>query len=168
MDKNGLYPLDAVLTVFASLETNGKDVHVELRRMFFHLYADDWLFIISLSGEPRRLIAGQTVRVDMSEFDFYKVKPLLYEGEPPNWDIPRLAVQMPSAKHWRLTLYRETNTDTPQLKRFSHVRGAKQPLISISVKNQMVNITLEQKRLEYYMNRFPKRPADKHLVTVYV
>ncbi|MGB6095048.1 MAG: hypothetical protein WBF95_01965 [Comamonas thiooxydans] len=166
VDQDGLHPQDAVLTVFASIEKKDKELCLELRRVFFHLYSDDWLFIISLSGEPRILKAGQPLRIDMSEFHIYKVKPLFHDDEPPNWEIPRLVVQMPSAKHWRLTLYRETSTEPQQIKRFYHSQGAEQPILIISVKNQTVSLKIDQERMDYYVKKFPSKTSDENSVKI--
>lgn len=160
IDNSGLHPQDEVLTIFAAIEGEGKKTKIVLRRLFFHLYSADCLLIISFHGGNVSINIDEKVRLNMSDFELFKIKPLLDDSAEPNWGVERVAVKLPSAKHHRLSLYRETDENNPQIKRFSHGVDNGESIFSISVKNKYVFLTLEKDRLDYYLKRFPSKSAE--------
>lgn len=168
VDQEGLHPVDAVLTVFAAVEGKGRGMQIALRRLFFHLYANDCLFIISLFNVPRKLKIGEAVRVDVDDFELFKVAPLFADVKPPNWTAARLLVRLPSAELCRLTLYRESDeTGPPLIKRYSEGRDTGHPFLSISVTGHSAFLTLEKHHLDYFLARFPSDAGVRDVVTLH-
>jgi hypothetical protein len=151
--ENGAEPVDSVLTVFAAIKGKGNKSFLELRRVFYHRYVDDWLLIVSLFDLPMEIHPGEAKVLPFKNFELFKVPPLLDEGSEPNWTTSRLAIEMNVAEQFRLSLYREEDGEDMILKRFAEGPNGRR-LISAKVVQNNVVFSINQDAFNYFLTRF--------------
>ncbi len=163
--KETIEPLDSVLTVFAAIKGKGGKSFLELRRVFYHRYVADWLLVISLFNLPVQIYPGSDKVFPFGHFEFFKIPPLLDEGNEPNWTLSRLAIEMNSAENFRLTLYREEEDEDKVSKRFSEGADGRR-LLSVKVVNKSVVLSINQDNFLYYIERFRSNCPENKVITL--
>lgn len=166
MDKGELRPVDSVLTIFARVVGKPRDYSVEVRRLFFHLYINDCLMVVSLFNLPKSVTLKAPLKCPLSDFERFPIQPLFGEKRKPSWTVDLLAMQAATAKHTRLTLSRESRGGYPLVKRFFEGHQAANRLIDLKVSNGDLVITLNKEGFDHFVSRFPGDHEDPSVLRV--
>jgi hypothetical protein len=164
LDKGTVEPLDSVLTIFAAIKGKGSKSFLELRRVFFHRYAADWLLVISLFDLPVQIYPGEKKAFPFKQFELFKIPPLLDAGKEPAWTLSKLAIEINSAENFRLTLYREEENEDKVSKRFAETANGRR-LVSAKVVNNSVVLSIKQDDFNYFIEKLrSNRPENKQII----
>jgi hypothetical protein len=165
LGKDTIEPLDSVLTIFAAIKGKGSNSFLELRRVFYHRYVSDWLLVLSMFDLPAHVRPGVEQSFPFSQFELFKIPPLLCTENAPNWTVSRLAIGINTAENFRLTLYREEENERKISKRFAEGSSGKR-LMHTNVANNSVTMSIRPSEFEHFLERFSSRDQGNEAITV--
>ena len=166
MDRGKLRPVDSVLTIFARVVGKPRDYAVEVRRLFFHLYVNDCLMVMSLFNLPKTVTFKEPLKCPLGDIELFPIQPLFGKKRKPNWRVDLLAMQAAAAKHTRLTLSRESREGHPLMKRFFEGSQAANRLIDLKVSSGYLVITLNKEAFDHFVSRFPSDHENPSVLRV--
>ncbi|GAB3253677.1 hypothetical protein [Chitinimonas naiadis] len=153
-ERNGLEGLDSVLTLQATVQGKGKNTFINIERLYFHKYVENWLVVVSLFGVPRAIHLGEQLTISMADLHIFKIPPVFESNRLPNWTSSKMASMMASAEHFRLTL-RRGNSKSLIIKRFSEGARPCRRLLKTEVRKSHLIVCLDEDSFRHYLNRFP-------------
>jgi hypothetical protein len=144
----GLYPLSSRKGVCRS------------GRLFFHLYVNDCLMVMSLFNLPKTVNLKGPLRCSLRDIELFPIQPLFGGNKESNWKVDLLAMQAATAKHTRLTLIRESRAGHPLVKRFFEGGQTVNRLIDLKVSSGDLVLTLNKEGFDHFVSRFPSDHED--------
>lgn len=153
LGKDELIPMDSVLTIFATIVGKPRNYTVELRRLFFHLYKDGWLFVVSLFNLPKIVGLGHPLKCPLGDLEQFPIPPLTNPTVTPNWTVDRLAMQACAAGHTRLILSKDVDSK-PITRRFFQGHQPLHRLFDLKVSGGYLNIALNQAGFSHFGAKF--------------
>lgn len=164
IDEKTLEPIDDVLTVIASVSGKGESTTLNIERIYYHKYVNDWLLVISLQHPSLSIRSGETLKIPLTHFQKFPIAPIFEPGAEPNWTLSRLLKGAETADQFRLQLRREDQA-IPSSKRFAEGSIPSRRLFKLRMQSDYVGLSLDPEQLKYFVSRFPKngRPDDPAL-----
>lgn len=156
-DSDGLYPVDNSLTIFADIVGRKRDCRINLRKIIYHCYRSDHLYILSLAKEVE-VKASSTVKIPLKDFMYFEVPPLEGQGSLSPWNVHVVASRMFGADCVR-TVIRKAVSGSLLTKRFFRSEPGHE-IVSLSLSGKNLVVELNEDGLNYFSSTFPGDPAD--------
>ncbi|WP_312237927.1 hypothetical protein [Stenotrophomonas sp.] len=160
-----LEPLDSVLTVFAAVVEGAGGPALELRRLFFHRYVDDWLVVASLFDLPARLDLDTPLIAALEDFTIFKIPPILDAAREPAMDAVELLAEVNACNYFRLTLYWDSMENGLTFHRFSEGPDLRR-LLTCSLNPGDVRLAIDPVAFSYYLGRLEASVGSEAIVTL--
>ncbi len=152
-----LMPVGDCITVFADIVGRNRDCTVLVRRLMYHCYRGELLYVFSVMQETL-VTAASPVKIPLSVCKLFDVPPLLPDREQSPWSIYRVASQMLGAENVR-TVMRKGGDGHPITKRFVRNIPGHQ-LVKLSLSGDHLVVTLDLAGLQHFASRFPPDLSD--------
>lgn len=152
-----LTPVGDCITVFADIVGRNRDCTVLLRRLLYHCYRGELLYVFSVMQETL-VTAASPVKIPLSACQLFDVPPLLPSSAQSPWSIHRVVSQMLGAENVR-TVMRKGVGGHPITKRFVRNMPGHQ-LVKLSVSRDYLVITLDLTGFQHFSSRFPPDLSD--------
>lgn len=157
ISRGTLTPVGDCFSVFADIVGRNRDCTVLAKRVLYHCYRGEILYVFSVMQETL-LTAASPAKIPLSACKVFEVPPLIQAVQQSPWSIHRVASQMLGAKNVR-TVIRKGFDGHPITKRF--VRNLPGPqLIRLSISGECLVVTLDIAGLQHFASRFPPDVSD--------
>lgn len=155
-------PVDDCLTVFADLIGKTRDISILIRRLMYHCYRDDHLYVFSVKHDIT-LSAASPTNISLSECTFFEVVPLNPRAVLSKWTIHRVATQIPSASILR-TVMRKDEGGPITTRRFISAKPNYPRLLKITLSGGALSLEIDPQGFRYFASRFSDDPSEAILV----
>lgn len=172
MQEGCLVPVGEILYLFIRLNPDGDLNAIELSRLFFHFYLEDWLFVVTLLGPSEsfpgqttkywRMSLGQSIDIPMNHFRVTPIQPLLGGKLEYTLDIPRLVTAINSPASYGLSLYNSSNYSTGT----KRISGCGSPeFFRIEAIGDTARVTIEESSFRPIADKLPLHPNKDSVIT---
>ncbi|MHC8309956.1 hypothetical protein ACYZUC_10135 [Pseudomonas sp. GT1P32] len=156
-----LVPIGGWLTIFADIIGKARDESVLVRRLMYHCYRDDYLYVFSMRHDVV-VSAASPISIPLSECTLFEVPSLAPKLNRSKWTIHRVATQLTGASQIRMAIRK--NDNGPVTRRFisSHPDFSKLLKINISGANLIVEV--DKEGFHHFASRFSEDKTSPILV----
>jgi hypothetical protein len=156
-----LTPIGDCITIFADIIGRNRDRTVSIRRLLYHCYRSQHLYVFSVLQEVV-ISAASPAKIPLTACKLFDVPVIEPEVELSPWTIHRVASQMSGAKNIR-TVMRKEIAGQPATKRFM-TNTRDHQLVKVTLSGDHLVISLDEAALQYFASRFPPNLADAIMV----
>jgi hypothetical protein len=156
-----LIPIGGWLTVFADIIGKARNKTVLVRRLMYHCYSDDYLYVFSMKHDVVVSAASPT-SIPLSECTLFEVPSLNPKPNRSKWTIHRVATQLAGASKIRTVIRK--NDDDPGTRRFISSHPDFSKLLKIGISGANLNIEVDQEGFHHFASRFSDDQTSPILV----
>ncbi|MFW9082562.1 hypothetical protein ACOI9X_25290 [Pseudomonas sp. P2757] len=156
-----LIPIGDWLTIFADIIGKARDQTVLVRRLMYHCYSDDYLYVLSLKHDAL-VSATSPTSVPLSECALFEIPPLNAKPNRSKWTIHRVATQLAGASKIRSVIRKNDSKTVTRRFISSHPDFSK--LLKIGISGANLNIELDLEGFQHFASRFSDDKTSPILV----